>query len=656
MKKFLLLFINLTIVFADKPITAKDIINLEYVSQPVINIGGTRIAYVKTVPPSKDSKRRSSYREIWVTDIDGTNQRKFTSSPNNSWSPQWTPNGNLSFLSTRKAYHKSTQVYTIPTDGGEAIPLTNHSVGIGSYKWSPNGRWIAFTSRDRESIELQTMKKNGLDMIVMGENQLYNRLWIYDVESKTYETIFRQDLNVSLFEWSPDSKFIIFQAAEKVNTDLEYLESSIYLVKTPSGNPRKITETPGKLSSMSISPNSDQLAFLGATSYNDPLAQSIFILNIKNGESKLVTPDFKESFVDVEWIDDQTVIGLSQRGTKTVLSTIFLTENLPEEVFNQNDILAPQQIISTFSFHKYTKQLVITANSNLHPNELYVGLYNSRKMKRITFSNSSLTDIQLSKQETISWKARDGKTIEGVLTYPLVYRDGKRYPLILQIHGGPEGVSLDGWNTRATYPVQLLAANGYFVLEPNYRGSAGRGEAYSKLDHDDLGGEEFNDVLKGIDHLIKKGFVDKNQVGTGGWSYGGYFSALAATKYSNRFKASMVGAGLTNMISFMGTTDIPYEMSVVHWNQWWFDNQELHWDRSPLSHINKAGTPTLVIHGLRDERVHPEQGMQLWQALKIKNVDTELVLYPREPHGIIERPHQLDYMERLINWYKKYVK
>ena len=656
MKKLLLLFINLTIVFADKPITAKDIINLEYVSQPVINIGGTRIAYVKIVPPSNDSKSRSSYREIWVTDIDGTNQRKFTSSPNNSWSPQWTPNGNLSFLSIRKAYHKSTQVYTIPTDGGEATPLTDHSGGIGSYKWSPNGRWIAFTSRDKESIESQKMKKNGLDMIVMGESQLYNRLWIYDVESKTYETIFRQDLNVSLFEWSPDSKFIIFQAAEKVNTDLEYLESSIYIVKAPSGNPRKIAETPGKLSSMSISPNSDQLAFLGAISYNDPLAQSIFVLNINNGKSKLVTPDFKESFVDVEWIDDQTVIGLSQRGTKTVLSTIFLTENLPEEVFNQNDVLAPKQIISSFSFHKYTKQLVITANSNQHPNELYVGLYNSKKMKRITFLNASLADIQLSKQETISWKARDGKTIEGVLTYPLVYRDGKRYPLILQIHGGPEGVSLDGWNTRVTYPVQLLAANGYFVLEPNYRGSAGRGVAYSKLDHDDLGGEEFNDVLKGIDYLIKKGFVDKNQVGTGGWSYGGYFSALAATKYSNRFKASMVGAGLTNMISFMGTTDIPYEMSVVHWNQWWFDNQELHWDRSPLSHINKAGTPTLVIHGLRDERVHPEQGMQLWQALKIKNVDTELVLYPREPHGIIERPHQLDYMERLINWYKKYVK
>ena len=118
----------------------------------------------------------------------------------------------------------------------------------------------------------------------------------------------------------------------------------------------------------------------------------------------------------------------------------------------------------------------------------------------------------------------------------------------------------------------------------------------------------------------------------------------------------MVGAGLTNMISFIGTTDIPYEMSVVHWNQWWFDNQQLHWDRSPLSHINKANTPTLIVHGMRDVRVHPEQGMELWQALKIKNIETDFVLYPREPHGLIERPHQLDYMNRLVDWYKKYVK
>ena len=194
------------------------------------------------------------------------------------------------------------------------------------------------------------------------------------------------------------------------------------------------------------------------------------------------------------------------------------------------------------------------------------------------------------------------------------------------------------------------------MLEPNYRGSGGRGVQFSKADHDDLGGAEFLDVLSGIDHLVEIGLVDSEKVGTGGWSYGGYFSALAATMHSEKFKASMVGAGLTNMISFMGTTDIPREMSVTHWNQWWFDNMSLHWERSPLAHINKANTPTLIIHGMKDERVHPEQGMELWQALKIKGVKTEFVLYPREPHGLIERSHKLDYMERLINWYLMHVK
>ena len=656
MKKVLSILFITTFLFADKPITSKNIIDLEYATQPALNSDGSRVAYVRIVSPEEGSNSRSSFREIWLTDTDGSNQRKFTSAPINSWSPQWAPNGNITFLSFRKEHNKSTQIYSIPINGGEAYPITDYKDGIGSYKWSPNGKWIAFTSREKESTKVKKMKKDGYDMIVMGKEHLYNRLWIFNIESNTYKKIYRQDLNVSLFEWAPDSESIVFQASEKVNVDLEYLESSIYLVKIPTGNPKKVTDTPGKLSSMSISPNNKQLAFLGATSYNDPLAQSIYVAEIKTGKSKLITDNFKESFIDVDWIDDQTVMGLSQRGTKTVLSSIFLTNNSSEKVFNQNDILSPKEIITSISYHRNTKQFVLTANSHFHHNEVFLGLYGSKKMQRMTFLNPSLNNIQLAKQETVSWKAEDGITIEGVLTYPLSYRGGKRYPLILQIHGGPEGVSQDGWNTRTTYPVQLLAANGYFVLEPNYRGSAGRGVTFSKLDHDDLGGQEFNDVLKGIDHLVDLGYVDKDKVGTGGWSYGGYFSALAATKDSKRFKASMVGAGLTNMISFMGTTDIPYEMSVVHWNQWWFDNQELHWERSPLSHINNAQTPTLIIHGLRDERVHPEQGMQLWQALNIKNVDTELVLYPREPHGLIERPHQLDYMERLVNWYNKYVK
>jgi len=657
MKRFItsiLLFFS--IIWADRPITAEDIVNMRYSAQPAMDANGTQIAYVKIIPRRADEKRGGSYREIWVMDSDGSNKRKFTSSPINSWSPQWTPNGNLSFLSRRKEHHSAIQVYVISTDGGEATILTNHKTGIGSYQWSPNGKWIAFLSKDEKSNEKKKLEKDGFDMIVMDQDHIYTRLWVYNVKTGAYQKVFKQNLNVASFTWTPDSKSIVFQGTDKTGSDRDLLERSIYRVKAPNGIPRKVLETTGKLGDMAISPNSNNLAFLGAISYNDPIAQSIYLIPLKGGMAKMLTPDFKESFITLDWIDDKTVLGKSYRGTKTVLSTIDIIDQSLEGIANQTDLLIPDEIITSVSYHRETGKLVIVSNSQSNPNEIFIGEVGSNTIKRLTYSNPELDDITLAKQETISWKSNDGLMIEGVLTYPLKYRKGKRYPLVLQIHGGPEGTSLDGWNTRATYPVQLLAANGFVVLEPNYRGSGGRGVAYSKADHDDLGGMEFEDVLAGIDQLIDDGLVNKNKVGTGGWSYGGYFSAWAATKHSDRFKASMVGAGLTNMISFMGTTDIPYEMSIVHWNQWWFDNMELHWERSPLSHINNAKTPTLVIHGLRDERVHPEQGMQLWQALRIKGVETELVLYPREPHGLLERSHKLDYMDRLVGWYNKHVK
>jgi dipeptidyl aminopeptidase/acylaminoacyl peptidase len=264
--------------------------------------------------------------------------------------------------------------------------------------------------------------------------------------------------------------------------------------------------------------------------------------------------------------------------------------------------------------------------------------------------------VRWARQEAIEWTGAEDWTIGGVLTYPLDYVEGQRYPLILQVHGGPEGISLDGWTTSATYPVDILAANGYMVLQPNYRGSAGRGVAFSKADHDDLGGTEYEDVLAGVDALIERGLVDGDRVGTGGWSYGGYFSAWAATRHSERFKAAVVAAGLTNWISFTGTTDIPEEMSIVHWNHYWWDNPQLHWERSPVAHINNAQTATLIAHGTADARVHPEQSIQLYTFLRMKGVPTELVLYPRQPHGLVDRAHQIDFAERVLGWFDKYVK
>ena len=652
-----LFFLFNTFVQGGRTITKEDIVNLQYVLSPAMSPDGDNIAYVLSVPRRDDEKPGPRHSQIWIKRIDDQKPVQFTSSAYDSYAPQWSLKGReITFLSRRKEISDRTQLFSIPVDGGEASLFLEHPADIGPYRWSPDGAWIAFVSTDTLSAEKTQIIEKGYDMVVKDKDYRYQRLWLHNISTGKTDLIFNNDLHVHDFIWSEDSKTIVFQGTEKPGADPGLMDRVLFKVKIPRNRPRKILNTPGKLGAMDISPDGKKLAFLGAVSRNDPLPQTLFTVLLNKPEKIISHQGQDESFYDLQWVDDKTLLARSVRGTKTVLSLIQDQDSKNKEAVFQKDIYSPGYILSSARLHRRSGQLLITGHSNKHPNELFVKDLFQNNLVRITRSNPFLQDLDLGHQETITWSSMGGLKIQGVVTYPPNYRKGSRYPLILQIHGGPEGVTLQGWNTSTGYPVQLLAAEGYVVLQPNYRGSGGRGVDFSKSDHDDLGGLEYQDVLQGVDHLIKAGVVNAGKVGTGGWSYGGYFSALGATAYSHRFKASMVGAGLTNMISFMGTTDIPYEMSIVHWNSWWFDEMDLHWDRSPLAHINKARTPTLVIHGLKDERVHPEQGLELYQALKIKGVDTELVFYPREPHGLRERAHQLDYIERLVGWYNKYVK
>ena len=652
-----LFFICNIILPAGRSITKEDIVNLQYVSSPSFSPMGDNICYVLSVPRTDKEKPGSRHSQIWVKRINDQAPIQFTSSAYNSYSPQWSSDGTkITFLSNRKELSENTQLFQIPIDGGEASLLLEHSAGVNTYSWSPDGKWLAFLSTDTLTAAKKKAIEQGYDMVVKDKDHRYQRLWLYNTLNRKKDLIFKKDIYIHDFIWSDDSKTIVFQGTKIPGADPSLMDRILYRVNIPKNIPKRILDTPGKLGSMDLSPDGEKLAFLGAVTRNDPLAQTVFIVSLKKPEEMSAHLGKNESFYDLQWTDNETILTRSIRGTKTVLSYIKYKKGSDNSTLSQEDIYSPDYIISSVIFHNKSNQLLIVGNSKQHPNEIFLKDILEDNLVKITTSNSFLRDIKLGNQETISWNSSDGMEIQGVVTYPPRYNKSVRYPLILQIHGGPEGVSLDGWTTSTGYPVQLLASEGYVVLQPNYRGSGSRGVNFSKGDHNDLGGMEYQDVLSGIDHLINNDIVHSDKIGTGGWSYGGYFSALGATTYSHRFKASMVGAGLTNMISFMGTTDIPYEMSIVHWNSWWFNEMELHWDRSPLAHINKAKTPTLIIHGMKDERVHPEQGLELYQALKIKGVDTELVLYPREPHGLNERAHQLDYIDRLIGWYNKYVK
>ena len=620
---------------------------LRSVTDIAIDPAGRKTAYVLSVPRDAQDEHGGAYSEIWMVDIASGDKRRFTRARENASSPRWSPDGSkLAYLTKRSGDDDETQIFTLPIDGGESEPFTKHQTSISDFDWSPDGRWIAFTAIDPKSDDEKSDQEAGRDWTVVDKNLKLTRLWVADAETGASQAVYDVDLSVGSFVWTPDSNALIMQAADTPRTDDGMLYRSIYGVPREGGEPALICETRGKLGGMSVSPDGLLLAFLGATSLNDPLPQSLFVVNLPKGTPRNLTAGFAGSAQHVEWIDDTTVLLLAANGARTGLMRINARTG------KLGKLVDPGPIFNGFDLHAGSGRFAAIASAANHPSEVYLATLESNELRRLTNHNPLLDSLRFAKQEIVEWKGPDDLRIEGILTYPIAHEAGDTYPLIVHPHGGPEGVSQDGWNS---FP-QMIAARGYFVLQPNYRGSGGRGVAFSKGDHNDLGGKEFADIIAGIESLVEKGLVDSERVGMAGWSYGGYMSAMAATHHSDRFSAAVMGAGISNWVSFMGTTDITHEMSIVHWNQWWQDDPGMYWQRSPLSSIDDARTPTLILHGKDDARVSPGQAMEMYLALRRKGVPTELVLYPRATHGISERAHRTDLYRRQLDWFDRYVK
>lgn len=638
---------------ASDTLTPEILVDLERVGNVAVHPEGHLIVYTLTVSRASRDEPGGSYRELWTADLDKGTTRRFTRGGERVGPPAFTPDGKRIAFVVQRDGDDHAQIYTQRVKGGEARALTDHEASVGTFRFSPDGEQIAFLARDPESKAEKKARKAGDDVKIVDRNEKLSRLYLADGKGKKTRRLIPGDLHVLDLAWAPGGETIVVRAAPTTRVDADYMDSRLYAVDVATGDARQVAETPGKLGDFAVSPDGRHVAFLGAVSRNDPLAQSLFVVPTDGGTPRNLTEGYEGSAVHLAWWDSDRVFLLAVEGTEHALYRLAIESGERERLAD------PGVAVSAFDLRPDLDLLALAGHTHAHPPALFVARADASEVRRIDEHNPVLADLRLARQEVVRWHAADGTEIEGILTYPLGSPENggesPPHPLVLQIHGGPEGVSLNGWTTTPLYPVQLLAKAGFAVLEPNYRGSQGRGVAYSQADHDDLGGSEFDDVLAGVDDLAERGVIDPERVGTGGWSYGGYFSAWAATRHSERFRAAMVGAGITNWISFTGTTDIPYEMSLVHWDSWWFDEPELHWQRSPLAHLENADTPTLILHGEEDARVHPEQGLELYNALRIKGIDTELALYPREGHGLSERAHQLDAIERVLGWFERYL-
>jgi dipeptidyl aminopeptidase/acylaminoacyl peptidase len=632
-------------------LTAEAVVALRSVTTVEISPDGKRVAYVVRSPRASDDKPGNARNVIWVVSSRGGEPRRFTSPRASSSSPRWSPDGRwLAFLSQREGETERTQIWRIAVDGGEPERLTESATSVRDLEWLPGGQGLVYSADRVDTDAEKAAKKAGRDWKIGDVDGTHRRLWTFDVASRESREVTDAPLHVERFRVSPDGRRIAFVGGERADTDAVMMYSRLYVVETKGGTPSPVCKTAGKLGELAWSPDGSTLAFLGASDIHDPTAGVLFTVPSRGGDATARTAAYEGTGQSVDWLDDRTIAMLANERTSTVVVAV------PAKQGPMRRLVGPGPICHRIDIAGDRRTLACAGDVATHPGEVFVGELRGGRLRRVTHGNPQLDRMRLGEQEVVRWKAADGLEIEGILTKPVDYRAGQRYPLAVLVHGGPEGISLDGWNTRAGYPVQLLAAKGFVVLEPNYRGSSGRGVAFGKADHGDLGGKEFEDVLAGIDHLAAKGLVDPARVGMGGWSYGGYFSGLAATLHTGRFKAAVVAAAITNWMSFTGTTEIEHENSLVHWKLWPYDEHERTWLRSPMAHTKKSKTATLIVHGLDDTRVPPGQAKELYRALRHAGTATELVLYPREGHGVAERAHQIDFATRLVEWFDRHVK
>jgi dipeptidyl aminopeptidase/acylaminoacyl peptidase len=424
------------------------------------------------------------------------------------------------------------------------------------------------------------------------------------------------------------------------------------VVDVTSGKIEATFNHKGKIADLAWSPDGKRVAVIGAESIHDPSAGRLKVGKARGGALvDLLPKGFEGDTEAVAFSDTDTLVYIVHEGMLSKLMQVEFDGSGRRPLV---DAEAP--ILRSMSLSRESGRIAIVGDTPKHPRELFHLDAGAGEVARITDSNPWLSELRLGKQEIVRYKARDGEMIEGLLFRPLDEKPGERYPLILVVHGGPEAHYSKGWVTRYSSPGHYGAARGFAVFYPNYRGSTGRGVEFSMAGQGDYAGAEFNDLVDGIAHLADEmKLIDRKRVGITGGSYGGFAAAWGATALTEHFAASVMFVGISEQISKFGTTDIPNEMYLVHARSWPWERWDFYKERSPVFHAQKSKTPTLILHGKEDTRVHPSQSMILYRFMKTLGKTVRLVHYPGEGHGNRKAAARHDYRLRMMRWMEHYL-
>tara|TARA_R110000850_G_scaffold147130_1_gene269321 strand:- start:30015 stop:32075 length:2061 start_codon:yes stop_codon:yes gene_type:complete len=645
------LMVSLPVAVLAQGVTPEQVATMKTVTGSVMSDDGNHVAYTLSTPADAYKENSKNATHLYVLNVATGETKPYYTGTGVSQISFRPSKGTVTFL-TKKDSDDHTALYEINLSGGEAVKVFEHSANILSYDWQADGTMIAFSARE-DAEKPDSPLSYSPDFYE--EDFSLRKAYTANVTSASAQP---KALNVEgavyMLSWSPDKTKIAVSAAPTATVDDSFMRQQVFIVDAATGNVVSKIDNEGKLGQMVWSPDSKRLALRGGKDINDPIDGRIMMVNAQGGKPQIINADYKGKYEDIKWTSANAIHYLASEGTQSVLGTI-----TPDGSGNRVIFKADAHHITSFS-RASTGALSFVASSPQHPAEVFtLATTRNATPERRTHNNDWLKGLSLGKQEVIKYTTRDGAyEIEGILIYPLNYREGTRVPLITVVHGGPEAHYTNGWLTAYSIPGQMAAAKGYAVFYPNYRGSTGRGTDFAYSSQGDLAGKEFDDIVDGVDYLIEQGIADENRIGVTGGSYGGYASAWMSTYYSDRFAAAVMFVGISNNVSKWGTSDIPEELYHVHSRKRIWDHWQWNLERSPIYYVDRSQTPILIMHGADDPRVHPAQSMELYRHIKVRKPDVpvRLIYYPGEGHGNTHSGSKYDYNLRMLQWFDTYLK
>lgn len=647
------MILPLLLVLQQQPMTSDDVMALRSLGGFALSPDGHSVAYALSAwDRSGDVPSRRSH--LWLVPTDGGTPKQLTFGEHGESSPRWSPDGTtLSFVTRRGGPDEKPQIWLMPTDGGEAQVLTHAKEGVETYAWSPDGSRIAYLSAD------ETKKKPHDDAIVYEQPTARTHLWVAAVPSGDSHEVAHGDFTLSMLaiegepQWSPDGTRIAFVASP--TGLLRDLRGTAYVATVATNTFDAIAPeyraAPVGLTQPVWSPDGRTLAFTtfpqgkpSGDSIPEPILNDgdIVLYDVASKQSRTVhEPHQPATLTQLRWTPDGT-------------SLVFVaSDHVYQNVFafdvasGRYRRLTTDKVIGGISLSHDGSRVAFGMSTPTSPSDIFVSDLTFASPKRVTTLNPQIASLALGQTEVVNYK-NDGLEIQGILIKPVGYQPGQRYPLLVEAHGGPTGATVNDFKTN-----QMWAGRGWAVFMPNPRGSEGYGESFMRANINDLGGGDYRDIMAGVDLLVRQGIADSSRMAFEGWSYGGYMTAWVVG-HTGRFKAARMGAGMSDLASMYGTSEISGYIGLFEGGRPSAATQARYREQSPLTYADRVTTPLLILHGASDPRVPPGQAIEMYRALRGQGKPVELVLYPREQHALGEYSHLIDRMQRDSSWISRY--